>query len=50
MATPGDLSSRKIKNTYKAIVQYSDSNHRIYDGTGSTTDENADEYRVAAHD
>ena len=35
MATPGDLSSKKVKNTYKGIVQYSGANHRIYDGTGS---------------
>ena len=35
MATPGDLSSKKVKNTYKAIVQYSGANHQIFDGTGS---------------
>ena len=35
MATPGDFSSKKVKNTFKGIVQYSGANHRIYDGTGS---------------
>jgi hypothetical protein len=35
MANPGDLSSKKVKNTYKRIVQYDGTDHEIYDGTGS---------------
>jgi len=35
MANPGDLSSKKVKNTYKRIVQYDGQDHEIYDGTGS---------------
>ena len=35
MSTPGDLSNKKVKNTYKGIVQYGGTDHRIYDGTGS---------------
>ena len=39
MATPGDLSSKKVKNTYKGIVQYGGTSHQIYDGTGSRIDD-----------
>jgi len=35
MAKPGDLSSKKIKNSYKAIVQHDGATSRLYDGTGS---------------
>ena len=35
MGHPGDLSSKKVKNTYKAIVQYDGASNQIFDGTGS---------------
>ena len=35
MGHPGDLSSKKVKNTYKAIVQYDGASKQIFDGTGS---------------
>ena len=35
MAKPGDLSSKKIKNSFKAIVQHDGATSRLYDGTGS---------------
>ena len=35
MAKPGDLSSKKIKNSYKAIVQHDGDTSKLYDGTGS---------------
>ena len=35
MAQPGDLSSKKVKNSYKAIVQHDGSTSKLYDGTGS---------------
>ena len=35
MATPGDLSSKKVKNTYKSIVQHDGGTSKLYDGTGS---------------
>ena len=35
MATPGNLSSKKVKNSYKGIVQYDGATSKLYDGTGS---------------
>ena len=35
MAKPGDLSSKKVKNTYKAIMQHDGATSKLYDGTGS---------------
>ena len=35
MAQPGDLSSKKIKNTYTGIVQHDGGTSKLYDGTGS---------------
>ena len=35
MATPGNLSSKKVKNSYKGIVQHDGGTSKLYDGTGS---------------
>ena len=35
MAKPGDLSSKKVKNSYKAIMQHDGASSKLYDGTGS---------------
>ena len=35
MATPGDLSSKKVKNTYKPLMQHHGATSKLYDGTGS---------------
>ena len=35
MATPGNLSSKKVKNSYSGIVQHDGSTSKLYDGTGS---------------
>ena len=47
MAKPGDLSSKKVKNTYKAIMQHDGSSHKLYDGTGSRI-EDIDVTRITA--
>jgi len=38
MGKPGDLSSKKVKNTYTGIVQHDGGTSRLYDGTGSRVD------------
>ena len=38
MATPGDLSSKKVKNSYRPIVQHDGATSKLYDGTGSRID------------
>ena len=35
MATPGNLSSKKVKNSYTGIVQIDGGTSKLYDGTGS---------------
>jgi hypothetical protein len=47
MAQPGDLSSKKVKNTYTGIVQHDGGTSRLYDGTGSRV-ESIDVTRITA--